>query len=299
MKNFFIYNPVAGSGKKIEQFKKNIELLIAKKDYDITLIETKCAKDATKIANKLCTDYASEEITIFACGGDGTMNEVVNGIVHHSNVRFGIVPIGSCNDFLKNFKEYDFLDIEKQLNGTCVLLDAIKTNDLYGINVTNIGFDARVNYDQILLRPKCKNVKQAYNLAILKNLIKNRGRKMTIKCDDQLLFQGTNLLLAIGNGGYYGGGYHCAPKAILDDGFLDVVSIKNVMIPIVAVLIKKFKAGKHLEKKSRIFNYKLAKHVEVNTEEVACVCIDGETIHSKHIEIDVLEKQIKFILPKK
>ena len=228
MKCYFILNPTAGSGEKGKQFLEAYEKLKALNKYDIDIYETIGVGDSTRFVAEICTKYANEDICIFACGGDGTMNEVVTGVANYPNAILGIVPTGSCNDFLKTFPGYDFMDLEKQINGNVISCDLLKVDEFYSLNVTNIGFDARVNYDQIKLRPKFHNVKKAYNSAIIRNILKPLGDKVLITVDDEVVFNGKSLLMAFGNANYYGGGYNCTPKALVNDGLIDGIVIKKV-----------------------------------------------------------------------
>ena len=173
MKNYFIINPVAGQGKAIEIVEKQIEIVSEelKKDNEFIIIHTHHPGDGTEICKEICEENKDQVINVFACGGDGTCFEVLNGIIGYKNVRFGMLPVGSCNDFLKTFPGYDFLDIEKQLKGKTIDVDTVKVNDEYIINVANFGFDARANDDQLKLRSKYKTVKKAYNMALLKNIL--------------------------------------------------------------------------------------------------------------------------------
>ena len=188
MKYYFILNPAAGNGEKGKQFLSAYEKLKALNKYDINLYETVGVGDSTRFVAEICTKYPNEDIYIFSCGGDGTMNEVVTGVANYKNAILGIVPTGSCNDFLKSFPGYDFMDLEKQINGTPIPCDLLKVDEFYSLNVTNIGFDAKVNYDQIKLRAKFPNVKKAYNNAIIRNLLKPLGDSVKVTVDNEVLF---------------------------------------------------------------------------------------------------------------
>ena len=85
---------------------------------------------------------SSERLRFYACGGDGTLGEVVNGAAGQVNAEVGLIPIGTGNDFVRNFADAgDFFDIEAQVMGEARAIDLIKCNDRYGINVVNVGFD--------------------------------------------------------------------------------------------------------------------------------------------------------------
>ena len=301
MKYYFILNPTAGSGVKGKEFLERFEQLKNNSDFDLNIYETVGVGDSTRFVAEICTKYPNEDICIFACGGDGTMNEVVTGVANYPNAILGIVPTGSCNDFLKSFKDYDFMDLEKQVNGTIINCDLLKVDEFYSLNVTNIGFDAKVNYDQIRLRPKYHNVKKAYNRAIINNILKPLGDKVKITVDDEVIFDGKSLLMAFGNGNFYGGGYNCTPCADVSDGLIDYQIIKKVSVITFAALIGKFKKGLIFgnPKYNRIAKFGKGKKIVVESPKTLTICIDGETIHKNKVTIEILKHKIRFILPKK
>ena len=128
MKNYFIINPISGKENGQKYIEEAIELLDEKikQTNQFYLLTTSKPADATNIAKKIGAENQDENINLFACGGDGTCFEVLNGIIDYPKVHFGIIPIGSCNDFLKTFSDYDFTSIEKQLEGTATPIDVIK-----------------------------------------------------------------------------------------------------------------------------------------------------------------------------
>ena len=300
MKYYFILNPAAGSGEKGKVFLSAFENLKALNKYDIDLYETIGVGDSTRFVAEICTKYKDEDICFFACGGDGTMNEVVTGVASYPNAILGIVPTGSCNDFLKAFPGHDFMDLEKQVNGEIIPCDLLKVDEFYSLNVTNIGFDAKVNYDQIKLRPKYKTVKQAYNNAIIRNVLKPLGDCVKITVEGKEFFNGKALLMAFGNATHYGGGYNCTPEAKVNDGLLDGFIVKKISFLTFARLIKKYKKGLIFNnpKYSKITKSFKSKKVTIESPKILTICIDGETIHRSKVTIEVLKHKIRFILPK-
>lgn len=301
MKYYFIFNQVAGKEAKRSAFLEKLKDFINNHHDDIELYITQNVGDATIKAKTIAENHQGEDVCIFACGGDGTMNEVVNGIAEYDNVILGIIPTGSCNDFLKIYPEYDFMDLEKQLQGEAIPMDLIKVNHFYCLNVTNIGFDACVNYDQICYRPRFKTVKKAYNYAIFRNLIKPLGYQVHVEVDDQNFFDGKALLMAFGNGGFYGGGYHCAPKASPNDGIIDVTLIKKISILRFLTLINKYKTGEVYDnpKYKKLALWAKAKKIKITSDKELTISIDGETIHRKEVLIENVMHKIRFMLPKK
>ena len=101
MKNFFIINKVAGTKQGEQIVKEQVEKLSSeqKAGNEFIFRVTSRPKEATEIAKSICDTYQNEEVNVFACGGDGTCFEVINGLIGSKNVNFGIIPVGSCNDF--------------------------------------------------------------------------------------------------------------------------------------------------------------------------------------------------------
>ena len=300
MKRYFIYNPIAGSGKKEEIFKKSFNELQNKTSDEIILYNTTGVGDATRFCKEVLKNNQDELIAFYACGGDGTTNEVVNGIAEADNAILGIVPTGSCNDFLKNYPDFDFMNLESQINGDYVNIDLLKVDDYYCLNLCNIGFDAKVNYDQIQLRSKYKNVKKAYNKAIIKNVLHKTTDKVKVKVDGQLIYDSKALLMAFGNGEHYGGSFQPFSNTKLDDGIIDIMIVKNVSILKFISIIGKYKIGQvyNNPKYQKIVTFAKGKVVEIESDKDLTVCLDGETIFKKELKIINLEKKIKFILPK-
>lgn len=305
MKNFFIINKIAGKGQGEEIVKKQLDELDVEltKHHEFHLIVTKKPLETIQIVKNLCQTYQNEEINIFACGGDGTAFEVANGLVGNLNVHMGIIPVGSCNDFLKSFPDYEFISIQRQLLGTNQLIDTFKVDDEYVLNVANFGYDAKSNYDQIRYRKRFKTIKAAYNFALLKNIVSPRlGDDIIVKVDDEIIYDGKALLLSVANAMYYGGGYKCSPLARVDDGILDVVVVKKIFPLTFLRLVKYYKKGKHLEEPrfKKMITYKTGKKIEIIAQKKELFgCLDGETRIKNHFKVEVVPQSISFILPKR
>ena len=152
-KYYFILNPAAGQGKALD-LRDSIEEIAKKANLDFEIYETKEELDGQVITGdfaKLKDDDCS--IRIYACGGDGTLNEIINGVIGFDNVEIGIIPTGTGNDFIRNFaREELFNDIEAQINGDSIEVDTIRyryykndySQERYCINMFNIGFDSTV-----------------------------------------------------------------------------------------------------------------------------------------------------------
>ena len=143
MKHIFILNRTAGGKNTKESFDEKLNPL----GIDYQIICTEYSGHAKVIVKENIEKYSQsgETIRFYACGGDGTINEVSSALVGHNNVQFAVVPCGSGNDFVKYFGGMEkFIDFEKIVNGDVMPIDIMKIGDNYSINVCNFGFDAVV-----------------------------------------------------------------------------------------------------------------------------------------------------------
>ena len=299
MKHFFILNPASGPFDKTPDLIKRIhDLFKDKKDsYEIYL--TKGPKDSFTIAN-LKSKNLNEDTIFYACGGDGTSFDVLNGIAGREHAYFAVYPIGSCNDFLKTFPNYDFHNLEALVNGDFLGIDIGKVNDYYFLNEINIGFDAKVNDDCNNSKYKAINVKKAYTKAVLKNLVKFSTQNIKVSSDDKLILQDRLLLMVFANGQYYGSKYKCAPFANPSDGLMDLVAVKKVSRVKFLSLIGKYRKGEHLNnlKLKKIISHYLLNNITIESESDMIVCLDGEIFRWKHINVQVIKHGIKMLFPK-
>ena len=240
MKIIFVINPKAGKGKGIDKLTEKIRSASDKTGIKADIYMTEAAGDAEAIADLMGkeTEASGEEVRLIACGGDGTLNEVLNGAIKYENLTVGVVPIGTGNDFCRNFPDDgDFLDMEAQLTGKVIKSDAIRYSGLmagkeqtrYCANMFNIGFDCNV----VDLTAKLKTYPLiagsfAYLLGVAITFIKKKGAKLRVELDGEVIEDGSLLLTAIANGGFCGGGVHSSPYASVTDGIMDVNVIYNV-----------------------------------------------------------------------
>lgn len=304
MKNFFIINKIAGSKQGEQIVKDQIEKLSfeQKEGNDFIFKVTSRPKEATEIAKAICQEYPNEEVNVFACGGDGTCFEVINGLIGSANINFGIIPVGSCNDFLKSFPNRPFLKISEQIKANTITIDVIKVDDEYSLNVANFGYDAKSNYDQIKYRKVFKSVKKAYNFALIKNILSPKlGDNVDILVDGKSAFSGKSLLVNVANAKYYGGGFKCAPYANCQDNLLEFMVIKKVSPFTFLKMVKYYKKGEHLENPrfKKKLKYCQGKKIEIKSKNNKDIvgCLDGETRIKKEFIVEILSNAIKFILP--
>ncbi|MEG0961156.1 MAG: diacylglycerol kinase family protein, partial [Erysipelotrichaceae bacterium] len=238
MRNIFILNPAAGQGKALNQI-DDIKAAAAELNIDVEFYKTASPIDPEIYCGDIMASMdPNEKIRIYACGGDGTLNEVVNACYGYENVEIGVIPKGTGNDFVRNFgKKEDYFNYKAQLMGESIICNVINYSGVsngeiinrYCCNMFNIGFDCNV-VDLAAKYKKYPLVKgtPAYMLGVLKTLIEMHGTRLKITLDDGTVMDQDFLLVALANGCYCGGGVKGVPKANVTDGFIDV-SIINPM----------------------------------------------------------------------
>ena len=315
MKTIFVINPKAGTGKHLDKRKEEITKIAEKLGVEVGFYVTKAVGDAEKFARLVCEETTAtdpeEEIRLIACGGDGTVNEVLNGIVGYKNAVLGIVPIGTGNDYVRNFPEnVDFLDIESQLQGYTVKSDIIRYSGIiegeektrYCINMFNIGFDCNVaDLTQTLKTYPMLNGSMAYLAAVVGMLVKKKGARLKVELDGEVVENGPLLLTAIANGGFCGGGVNSAPTASINDGKMDVNVIYNVSR---FDFLKKFpyySKGTHMElpniDKILLFR-QCEKAVITPLDGTMRLCADGEIVDAGKVTMEMVPLAVNVLVPK-
>ena len=294
MRDVYIINPAAGKEDSTKSLTEEI-----RKYYgdDVTIIITEGHGDA--LVKARAEAEKGDEVRIFACGGDGTCFEVLNGIVGYENAAIGVIPIGSANDFIKYFgKEHKpaFLNIKKQKNGKYMPIDLIKAGDKYCMNQCCAGFDARVA-DQMTKFKRLPLVSgsMAYNLSLIKNVLGKLGINIRVVTDGKEFFSGSALFAICANAPVYGGGYKSAPKARPDDGVLDCITIKTIGLFKFLRLVGVYKRGEH--EKLDICNMGRCREFEFFAEHEVPISLDGEIIYADRLRCEIVEKKINLVVP--
>lgn len=294
MKHLFIVNPAAGKRESTAQ----LEDLLSKLSFDHDVVYTKAAGDARRIAEHAVALGAP--IRIYACGGDGTLNEVVNGAAGHDHVAVTNVPKGTGNDFLKlfgqNYREL-FYDLEALAQGPQRSFDLIDCNGHLGIDVVCCGVDARIAKDV----HRYKNWRfvsgmGAYCLALLENvLFKGISCPMRLRMGEVEREEETTLL-CICNGRYYGGGFNPVPEAMPDDGVLDMLCVKKVTLLQLPGLIGKYAKGRYRELPEFVTDYH-GDAVTFSSDRELVTVVDGEVLTGRDFTVRLSEKKVNFFYP--
>lgn len=294
MRDVFIINPAAGKKDSTNELTAQIREVYGD---DCKILITNGEGDA--LVKAKAEAETGDDVRIFACGGDGTSFEVLNGIVGYKNAAIGVIPIGSANDFIKYFG-YDskprFLDLKRQKNGTLIPIDLIKAGDKYCMNQCCAGLDAQVaDYMKDFKRWPLVSGPMAYNLAVVKAVLGKLGVKMKVTTDGEIFKDGSVLFAVCANARVYGGGYVSAPKAEIDDGLIDCVTIDTVKLTRIPSLLPVYKRGDH--ESLDVCTMNKCKSFEFECDEEIPVSLDGEIIHTNNFKCEIIEKGINFVLP--
>ena len=264
------------------------------------IYKTEGIGDGTRFVRIYCDLHQKDEVCFIACGGSGTANEVASGIVGFEGKSMAIMAYGSTNDFTKHYPDRDFTSLKKIIGGENVLIDIIRANDSYSINVINIGFDAAVVHSSTKYLEKGIEGVKAFKRGVMDSVLTHRINPIRIICDGERLNRKYMLLCSIGNASWCGGQYKCSPRAKTDDGLMEVCLIKPSTLIGFLAMLPKYQAGTHLEDGfcMKRMVYRQAKHVELTSKDLIYISNDGELVAASRFDIDVLPKAINLVLPR-
>lgn len=262
--------------KAIDKVAKKMKL-----DYKIEI------NSETTSTEKILERYKNNNDIIYAVGGDGILNRVINSIYKTKN-RVACIPAGTGNDFNRSINEF-FKEGDN-------VVDLIKCNNKYFVNVACFGVDADIANDKSIVHNKFIPRALQYKVGVAKHILFYKPYNFTMKWGKESLTSKLSLV-TVCNGGYYGGGFHVNLDGIYNDGLLDVFIIhatnRRQLISYLVSLLK----GKHMESK-------YVKHVKtdnftITTDEPIVGNLDGEELESKKFVIKVISKAITFYHNKK
>ena len=239
MKHLFIVNPVAGGKDRHEYVAEQARLALegsadAYEVYITTAPMDACAKIKAEAAS-------GEELRVYACGGDGTLNECVNGAVGHDNVAVTHFPCGTGNDFIKMFGEEKdrFFDLSDLVRGEVRPLDVMECCGRYAVNICSVGIDARIGTE-------VHQYHDSYVLSAVANLFKGIAQPLTVRGCGMDYSGGTSLICAC-NGRFYGGGFNPITDSRPDNGKLEFLVVRDVSRLQFIRLVGKYAKGRYRE----------------------------------------------------
>ena len=296
MKHIFIINPAAGSRDRTQEYAPMIRRACNTRDLDFEIEISRGPGDCMRLAREAA--QTGEEVRLYACGGDGTLNEVMAGAAGYPNAAITVFSSGSGNDFVKLFDNpRAFFDLERLLDAEEATFDLIRCNEDLAINICSVGLDARIgtdvsNYKRLPLLHGFR----AYAASTVVNVIRGTSEHYKVEVagevlDDKFTF------ICVCNGRYYGGGFNPIPEADPADGKLDVLLVKHVSRAQVPFIIGRYKNGRYKELE------KVARYIRTDSVRITCdgptaINLDGELRTATVAEFKVAEEKIRFFYPR-
>ena len=296
MKHLFIINPAAGSRNRTKQYSVAIHEACTARNLDYRIEVSGAPGECCRIAREAAA--TGEEYRIYACGGDGTLNEVASGAAGFDNVSVTVYSGGSGNDFVKIFSEPKaFFDIERLLDAETATFDMIRCNGELSLNICSVGLDARIardvsNYKRLPLLSGFR----AYALSVLVNIFRGISEHYVVELAGETV-DAEQTFVCMCNGRFYGGGFNPVPEADPADGMLEVLLVKKVRLWEVPGLIGKYKAGRYKELPKFIRHFR-TNSVRVQADREIPVNLDGEIRFAKEVEMGLAEEKVNFFYPR-
>ncbi len=285
-----IYNPVAGNGASEKALLRAREIL----DGAGVSYEVWSSKYAGHSAELAKTAVEQGYPCIVAVGGDGTVREVAMALIG-TELPLGIIPCGTGNDYVRPLGiplDVD-ADIDILLHGQRRRMDTGEINGQRFINVAGFGFDVDVLDSTEIYKKKMKNGSLAYIRGLINALKNLRLRKTHVVLPDQEL-DFNALLMTAGNGTHFGGGMNITPKAVPDDGLLDICIAHDVSKLTVLMVLPQLLKGKHL--KNKHITYFTTTSLTAVCDPVSRIEVDGEVMEGTPIELNIVPKSLTVLV---
>lgn len=298
MKHVFIINPTAGKTDSRQRIYDMADRLRQEHGLDVQCVLTKRQGHATEIARRLCE--SGEELRFYACGGDGTVNEVANGVLGYDNAAMTVIPVGTGNDFLRNFGDdgEKFRDAMNLWNGPQFPMDVIDANGRAALTIACSGLDARVARDVHKYGDSpLLNGKGSYVAALIVNFIfKKISSHWTVELDGESL-EDDFAIITVCNGRFYGGGFMPVAEARMDDGILHTMIVRKLNHAAFLRFVGPYSKGQYADF-PQIASCYTAKTIRIQSEKPDIVtCLDGECFASDDVTIRLSDKRLNFFGP--
>lgn len=296
MKHLFIINPAAGKRDQTAQYQAKIQAACGPKGLDYEIAVSQAPGHCAQLARQAAQTGAA--CRIYACGGDGTLNEIVSGVAGFPNVAVTHYPGGSGNDFIKIFGDTaPFFDLERLLEPEEAAFDLISCGKDYALNICSIGLDARIGTDvSKYKRLPLISGPGAYLLSTLVNVLRKIHEHYVVELDGQV-YDGEKTLLCVANGRWYGGGFHPVPDADPTDGLLEVLLVAPVSLLTVAGAVGKYKAGKY-KNYPHLIEHRTCRRLTIRCDKPTPVNLDGELRRYQTVTIGVSPEKLRFFYPR-
>lgn len=294
MKHIFIINPTAGKKRSTRALVDRIQAL----DFPYEIAFTEKAGDAQQMARRAAE--SGEPVRLYACGGDGTLNEVVNGAAGFDSAAVTNVPAGTGNDFLKIFGKENkarFSDLKALSEGPQAAMDLIDCNGRLGIDIVCTGLDARVAVDKDKYNdfPLVSGI-GAYAISAVANVLFKRISQPVVVDMENYHFEGEATIICVCSGRYYGGGFMPVGDNMPDDGLLETLVVRKVDRLTFFRLVGEYGRGRYA-RYPNLIQYGQGKGVTVRSPQELVAVVDGEPLRARELTIKLSDKRVNFFYP--
>ena len=296
MKHLFIINPAAGSRNRTKEYSVAIHEICSARNLDYRIEVSSAPGECTRIAREAAK--TGEQVRIYACGGDGTLNEVAAGAAGFPNASVTVFSGGSGNDFVKLFNDPKaFFDLERLLDAEEAEFDMIRCNGDLALNICSVGLDARIGTDVASYKriPMLTGFR-AYAASTVVNVIRGIAEHYVVEIRGEV-FDDEYTFVCVCNGRFYGGGFNPVPEADPADGLLDVLLVKKVSRAQVPVVIGKYKDGRYAEL-PHLVKHMRVKELKIRCDKATPVNLDGELRTAQVVDFKIAEEKLRFFYPK-
>ena len=296
MKHLFIINPAAGSKDRTKDYSVAIHDICSTRGLDYRIEVSAAPGECTRLAREAA--QTGEEVRIYACGGDGTLNEVAAGAAGYPNAAVTVFSGGSGNDFVKLFNDPKaFFDLERLLDAEEAQFDMIRCNGDLALNICSVGLDARIGTDVASYKriPLLQGFR-AYAASTVVNVIRGIGEHYVVEINGEVIDEDLTMI-SICNGRYYGGGFNPVPEADPADGLLDVLLVKEVSRMQVPVVIGKYKDGRYSEL-PHLVRHLRTKQLKIRCDKAGPINLDGELRMAQLVDFRLADEKLRFFYPK-
>ena len=296
MLHLFIINPAAGSRDRTKEYTESIHAVCAPRGLDYRIEVSACPGDCTRLAREAA--QTGEPVRLYACGGDGTLNEVAAGAAGFPNAAVTVYSGGSGNDFIKLFSDPNaFYDLERLLDCDETQFDMIRCNDRLSLNICSVGLDARIGTDvSSYKRIPLLSGFRAYAVSTVINLFRGISEHYVVELEGETVDAEQTMICAC-NGRFYGGGFNPVPDADPTDGLMDVLLVTKVSLLQVPGVIGKYKNGQYKALPH------LVRHLRTDRMKILCdrdtpINLDGELMVAKEVTFRIADEKLRFFYPK-
>jgi diacylglycerol kinase (ATP) len=306
-KVYAIVNPHAAHGKARKKWPSILEYL-QRKGFDVTWRLTERRWHAYDIAQEYARDGAK---LIISVGGEGVMNEILNGLFAYRQTSgampsLAMIPVGTGTDLSrtlhisKNYCEaVDLIPDGREISidaGRIVFQLGNRSWVRYFVNASDAGLGGTVARISNSI-PKVLGGFLTFLLASLVGLLSFKRMKLKIWVDEELVDSGLMTIVGALNGQFFGGGMHAAPMAMVDDGIMEFMYVKDTnFFKFLTKVLARVYEGKHLAYHN--VHLQSGKRVKVRGEKVFLVDVDGEVEKASTINVDVLPKAVRILVAK-